>query len=384
MTVSSRGILVVGCALALSASMGVPAQAAVTAVGTRSSAQRTYTYVEIGVFGTASADGRGTSAGWALGGDGRVVGASTTSVFGAGHAFSWDGRLRDLGVLGGGGFSASAAYGIDASGGTIVGQTHVNATEPPHAFVHRNGRMTDLGTGYGAGSFSRAWDVNNNGVIVGEHSRSQSSDLRAALWRAGRVQDLGTLGGTAGQWGTSAIAHSVNDRDQVVGAALPGSGSGALHGFLWEAGAMRDLGTLGGDGESTVAYGINNQGQVVGQSPTASGATHAFLWQSGTMRDLGSLGDLSIAYGINDLGLAVGTARVPGGSPGAGGHAVVWEDGRLVDLNTVVTNLPGNVSLQVARAVGDDGRIVGTTCGPVELCPPGKDAPTRAFVLIPN
>ena len=50
----------------------------------------------------------------------------------------------------------------------------------------------------------------------------------------------------------------------------------------------RDLGTLGGLGSRALA--INGSGQIVGTSVTASGQTHAFLWQEGAMIDLGTLG----------------------------------------------------------------------------------------------
>jgi probable HAF family extracellular repeat protein len=342
---------------------------------------RTYRYIEIGVFGTASADGRGASAGWDLNGAGQVVGASTTDVFGAGRAFRWKaGRLVNLGVVGGGTFAASAAFGINAAG-DIVGQSHVNGTDPPHAVIHRNGVLSDLGTGYGSGSFSRAWKINSMGEIVGERARRQSSPLRAFLLRNGRFRDLGTLGGTAGSFGTSSVAYDINDRRQVVGGALPAQGP--LHGFLWERGVMRDLGTLGGNSEATEARAINERAQVVGFSPTAAGSTHAFLWEEGAMRDLGTLGgDSSYAWGINAKGEVVGGSRTPVSPPNNAGHAFLWAKGRMVDLNTVVTNLPGNVILEVAHAINDDGSIVGTTC--TAFCEPGKTAPTRAFLLVPN
>jgi probable HAF family extracellular repeat protein len=343
--------------------------------------QRTYSYVEIGVFGTASADGRGTGAAWDVNSAEQVVGASTTNVFGAGRAFRWDGgRLDNLGVIGGGTFAASAAYGINDAG-DVVGQSHVNATDPPHAVLHRNGVLTDLGTGFGSGSFSRAWEINDVGEIVGERSRRQSSPVRAFLLRNGRFRDLGTLGGAGGSFGTSSVAYGINARRQIVGAAQPPSGP--LHAFLWERGAMRDLGTLGGDDEATEARDLNDGAQVVGSSPTTAGFTHAFLWDSGAMRDLGTLGgDSSYAYGINADGDVVGGSRTPNSPPFNAGHAFLWANGQIVDLNTVVTNLPGNVALEVAQAVGDDGSIVGTTCS--GFCEPGKTAPTRAFLLVPN
>jgi probable HAF family extracellular repeat protein len=343
--------------------------------------QRTYSYIEIGVFGTASADGRGAGTGWDINDAEQVVGSSTTNVFGAGRAFRWKaGRLVNLGVIGGGDYAASSAHGINEAG-DIVGQSHVNPTDPPHAVLHRKGVLTDLGTGYGAGSFSRAWKINNLGEIVGERARRQSSQLRAFLFRNGRFRDLGTLGGTAGLFGTSSIAYDINDHRQVVGAALPPSGP--LHAFLWERGAMRDLGTLGGNGEGTQARAINNDAQVAGSSPTAAGSIHAFLWRDGTMRDLGTLGgDSSYAYGINANGEIVGGSRTAISPPNNAGHAFLWAKGRMVDLNTVVTDLPSNVVLEVARAINDDGSIVGMTCS--AFCEPGKDAPTRGFLLVPN
>jgi probable HAF family extracellular repeat protein len=340
----------------------------------------TYTYVNLGVLGDPG--GGGSSAAWAVNNAELVAGASTTTVFGAGHAFRWqNGILTDLGVIGGGTFAASAAYGVN-NAGDIVGQTTVTTTDPPHAFLHRGGVMSDLGTGFRrAGGFSRAWDINARSQIVGERAASQSAATRAFLWQNGRFRDLGTLGGQDGPFGTSAVAHAVNDQGQVVGTAMPPNPP--LHAFIWERGTMEDLGTLGGNQEATQAFAINNAGQVVGSSPTTQGDTHAVPWDDGSIEDLGTLGgDFSTAYGINADGDVVGGSAVSGAPFGNAGHAFLWANGQLVDLNDVVTNLPAGVALETARAINDDGYIVGTTCG--VICEPGITPLAGAFLLVPS
>ena len=66
-----------------------------------------------------------------------------------------------------------------------------------------------------------------------------------------------------------------------------------------------DLGTLGGNSAHPLDF--NDYGKVVGSSLTASGQTHAFLWEDGAMRDLGTLGqEGSIAERINNAGVIAG------------------------------------------------------------------------------
>jgi probable HAF family extracellular repeat protein len=330
-----------------------------------------YIYTNLGTLGS-----QGGSSAFGINNGGQVVGASGTNVFGASHAFLWqNGVLSDLGTLSSGTFAASAAYGINDDG-VIVGQTNVNpSNEPPHAFRYSNGVMIDLGTGFGAGSFSRAWDINNHNHIVGERSLQQSSPKRAFLLRNGQFLDLGTLGGSSQlPFSTDSAAYAINDLGQIVGIALPPQPP--HHAFLWENGVMRDLGTLGGNNEATIAYAINNVSQVVGRSPTTGGTMiHAFLWQNNAMQDLGTLGGaFSEAFGINKSGQVVGQSTTPNGAL----HAFIWQNGQMVDLNTRVANLPAGVFLQTARAISDDGHIVGTAC--LGSCDGGG---SRAFLLTP-
>jgi probable HAF family extracellular repeat protein len=366
------------CKKALAGLLTLSLFASLPALVSAQAQQRTYTYVDLGSL--ADPPSEHTSAAWGINRAGQVIGASETDVFGAAHAFLWqDGQLIDLGAIGGGTFAASAAYGLN-NRGHIVGQTTVSSSEPPHAFFYRNGVMMDLGTGFGPGSFSRAWDINQNRQIVGERSRTQLGTVRAFLYQSGIFTDLGTLGGHS-PFGVDSIAYAINDRGQIVGTALPPDPP--LHAFLWEEGVMQDLGTLGGNTEATQAFGINNSGAVVGVSQTPSEEMHAFLWRNGVMQDLGTLGgDSSYAYDINRSGRIVGGSRTPTSPEFNAGHAFIWQRGRIIDLNEVVTNLPADVVLEVARAINDDGSIVGTTC--TQFCEPGATAPYHGYLLIPN
>jgi len=82
------------------------------------------------------------------------------------------------------------------------------------------------------------------------------------------------------------------------------------------------------------------------------------------------------------LGQVVGGSRIPTSPDGNAGHAFLWENGRMTDLNTVTPRLRGDVVLESAQGINSNGWIVGFTC--TAFCEPGKTAPTHAFLLIPN
>ncbi|MFY1693689.1 hypothetical protein [Plantactinospora sp. WMMB782] len=353
--------------------------AAEAAAGVGATELPTYTYVDLGPLGRLP-DGRSFSEAATVNAAGVVAGLSTTSRPGYSlHATVWTGGVpQDLGTLTGTAYSSSQAHDL-TDAGVVVGATHVDATDPMHAFVYRDGVMSDLGTGFGAGSGSVATGVNDAGVVVGWRYQKQGAPHRGVVWRDGEMIEIGSLGGSAGPWGTLSVANAINNHGQVVGAAA--TPDGPLHGFVWQDGVLRDLGTLGGATESTTANDINDQGQVVGQSQDGQGRTRAFLWRDGDLRDLGGLAgqQSSAANGVNEAGQVVGSAWSAVDPPN--NHAVLWTDGTIVDLNEQVPGLPSSVTLRSAQDINDDGLIVGTAC-PVP-CHLGGDREQRGFLLTP-
>ena len=161
-----------------------------------------------------------------------------------------------------------------------------------------------------------------------------ATQLRAFLWTGGIMRDLGTLGGN------DSSASIINDRGQVTGVSYTNNTPNATTGiptqdpFFWENGRMQDIGTLGG----TIGYPwwMNGNGQVVGQSNLVGDVyQHPFLWARGKLTDLGTLGGhRGAAYWINEAGVATGPSDITGNSAF---HATLWKDGRVIDLGA----LPG-------------------------------------------
>src|SRR5437763_12769916 len=150
--------------------------------------------------------------------------------------------------------------------------------------------ITDLGS-LGDTSFSRARGINNSGQVVGEANTDQTDDngdpiTHAFLWQNGAIHDLGTLGGNTSE------ARAVNDHGQAVGYAdtdqTDDNGDTLSDAVMWQNGKIHDLGRPNG---SIFGYGlsVNSSGAVAGFAEDADGNRTAFLWQNGKMQNLGTL-----------------------------------------------------------------------------------------------
>jgi probable HAF family extracellular repeat protein len=328
------------------------------------------------------------SAGIGINDRGWVSGTSDLAGDTITHAALWrHGQLTDLGTLGGQNSAVAFPSHNDRFVVGVVETGEVNPDgedwscnaffvgPPTHhdcvGFVWQDGQLSALPTlgghdGFAAGS-------NRVGQIVGwaENGRRDASctgtqvrQFRAVLWAPGthRPRELAPLAGDS----TSA-AVAINDRGQVVGISgacgTAVGGVSATHALLWDTlGRPHDLGNIGGTQWNT-PDAINDRGVVTGFANVPGGSTlaslfpHAFVWTARTgMVDLGTLpGDaISEGLGINDRNQIVGeSCQVHF----VNCRAFIWQDGRMSNLNDLVTGYPG--TLVNAGDINDRGQITG-------------------------
>lgn len=140
---------------------------------------------------------------------------------------------------------------------------------------------------------------------------------------------------------------------------------------------MTDLGTLGGD--TSEAIWLNDAGMVVGSADLPGSQIHdAVVWINKKIHDLGTVaGDpCSRGRGLNARG------EVVGGSSDCHNflHAFVWEEGGpMLDLNTLI---PPGSGLQLTNAfdINDRGEIL-AKAAPLGFTP-NDDADLGHLVLL--
>ena len=296
---------------------------------------------------------------------------SRGEVVGGSRAFIYDGEIHYLGTLGG---DSSTANEINSLG-HVAGYSLTGETDEfgliHRAFLFDGFSMLDLGLP----SYSAAFGLNDADQIVGASyfNLDKGRLYRGFIYQNGETTILGTLGGLQSE------ASAINLSGQVVGSAdgfllrPDGASFPSTRAFLYESGAMQDLGSLGFSCyeinkdinhesyircyERSKATDVNNRGQIVGFSTTNEYLTHAFLAENSVLKDLGTLGgQQSWAYAINDSGQIAGTSLT---GDDAAYHGFLFDQNTMYDLNDLIIDLPINSSIWGVSDINNFGQIVG-------------------------
>jgi len=275
------------------------------------SAAQGWALVDIGTLGGSDSYGAAVSS------SGIVAGCADTRE-GATHAFLYEnGAMRDLGP--------GCALAVNSSG-MAAGRSSAGELQ-----VWQGGTTVRLGVQGNIGG------INDAGTVAGTRSAGASS--KAFIYRDGVLSDLGTL--DDGDPNSRSEATAINGRDQVVG-----SSNG--HAFLHEAGRMRDLGTLGGN--NSTARAISSRGEVVGSSANEVGQPTAFIYAQ-AMRPLPTPAYTN-ATGINAAGQVVGS--------GEGIHGFVIDGGTMTRFEQLPAVAAKGWRNLEPTGINDRGWIVGT------------------------
>jgi probable HAF family extracellular repeat protein len=315
----------------------------------------------------------------------------------------WQITATDLGLLPGG--ASSSAHAIN-NRGEIAGLANDNSWTLHLPIWDANTGTIIAMAQLDPGSTAIPEHRNDRGEMVGTDCIGGCGRLyRGVFWNAaGESVGLPGFPGTDLLYGsTHVMAHGINNLGHVVGSAKDGTSTRPTHAVLWQnVGAPPlDLGFLGRSAyvDYSEAFGINDFGHVVGISAVGT-LTRGFLWRNGQMIDLGASSGqvVSEAKALNNNGLIVGKSNIYpvtwtyevanpastpsirqlpiptgffaaqptavndsgdvagyAGSPNIDAHAVLWRNGRAIDLGI----WPGG-HYSVATGINNLGQIVGT------------------------
>ena len=171
---------------------------------------------------------------------------------------------------------------------------------------------------------------------------------RGFLYENGAVTDLGFKSGP------QRSVSAVNNQGQIVGWV-----EGVYPDAWWYSAVLYNNGNLTEIGADFCPTGINDKGQICANPDNYSNiatGNHASAVANGQVIDLGYLFspyDYGHAYGINDLGQVVGYDNLYSKYA-----AFVYSGGTMYDLNSLIPPDSGWY-LTYATAINDNGQIVG-------------------------
>jgi probable HAF family extracellular repeat protein len=255
----------------------------------------------------------------------------------------------------------SRALGINDAGEVVGVSDTSQGRESAFLWTQQTG-MIDLGA-FGPGAFSAAYDIGNDGIIVGSASFPSTSGGRAAYWTPTReIHELATAN-------PYEVAYGVGN-GKIVGTSgfYNAQGQGQFQAATWQDGAISLLSSLGGT-QSNEARDISSAG-IVGRSSNPSNKSRAALWQGNNITDLGTLGGMgSEAHAINDNGQIVGSSLASDGIR----YPFLWENGTMKDIGALLgspSSITGeavdiNNQGQILVTNGDSSSIITVTHNPI-------------------
>jgi probable HAF family extracellular repeat protein len=246
-------------------------------------------------------------------------------------------------------------------------------------FIWQFGFTQRLGTLGGTNSYGEF--INNLGQVTGHSQTSNTANSVTGcppfdpfIWQNGKMLDInpGNFGGAEG--GTNYL----NNHGQAVGFGTT-AGEVSFDPFLWQDGVLTNLNTIGNlGGAGSSAFNLNELGHVIGVNIDTAGDLHVVLWRDHGITDLSTLSGYDCSYpgNINDSDQIVGYAF---SCETGAAHAFLWENGEMVDLNTLIASDSG-IEVQYAGWINDDGVIEAQG-----VLTAGSNAGfSRAVLLIPD
>jgi probable HAF family extracellular repeat protein len=260
---------------------------------------------------------------------GLVVGYAATSQ-GYVHGFVWTAKAErtDLGALPSLGRNNSVAVAVNKLGTLVAGYVwgDTPGDDYPVVWTHdvawNSGRLAatwkihalETPNGFPYGSVA---SVNNLGQLAGSVGNDDGI-IVAVVWnpvQGGKGWELIELPGSK-DWPDVALVGDMNEKGEIVGDVLSPDW---IHGYssLWQPVDSKRrtykltlLPNLWGLPQGDTAEGINDLGDIVGASWDENYNFVAVRWTTKdptSVRSLGFPGDWSLAFKVNELGIATGT-----------------------------------------------------------------------------
>jgi len=203
---------------------------------------------------------------------GEVVGLSRLSGDADSHAFFYSGGvMRDIAPINSGSLRGTE-YGLNDNSQVVSG-VMAGSMYYPAIYNTRTGLTTTLGS-FGGNYYNftgEAAAINNFGVAVGS-SYLTPAITHAFVYRNGAMTDLGALNGSY------SAAEAINNSGMIAGSSYGRA-------VVWINNSILDI----SQGVQSDARGINDSGAVVGERLNPHGYDEAFVWSGGNFQSLGTL-----------------------------------------------------------------------------------------------